>query len=112
MQLQDRVQHLLDILAHFGIISPVKSDSLTTGKTFFSPVIIFKKRESIKIGLDARQLNTMIDETKGNWPIEPIQIILTRIRGPVFSKADMNSAYNQMPLNKPSQRLAALVNHL
>ena len=47
----------------------------------------------------------MIDETKCSWPIEPIQIILTRIEGPIFSLADMNSAYNQMPHNKPSQRL-------
>ena len=47
----------------------------------------------------------MIDETKCSWPIELIQIILTRIKGPIFSIADMNSAYNQMALDKPSQRL-------
>ena len=47
----------------------------------------------------------MIDETKCSWPIEPIQIILTRIKGPIFYIADMNGAYNQMPLEKPSQRL-------
>ena len=34
-----------------------------------------------------------------------MQMILTRIKGPIVSIADMNSAYNQMPLNKPSQRL-------
>ena len=48
----------------------------------------------------------MIDERKCSWPIEPIQVILTRIKGPIFSIADMNSAYNQMPLDKPSQRLS------
>ena len=53
--------------------------------------------------LDARQLNIMIDETKCSWPIKPIQIILTRIKGPIFSIADLNSAYNQMPLGKTSQ---------
>ena len=47
----------------------------------------------------------MINETKSSWPVEPIQIILTRIKGPVFLIADMNSAYNQKPLGKPSQRL-------
>ena len=46
----------------------------------------------------------MIDETKCSWPIEPIRIILTRKKGPIFSIADMNNAYNQMPLDKPSQR--------
>ena len=80
-QLQAKVQHLLDIITHFDIIAPVNTDSLTTGNTFIIPVIIFEKGESLKIVLDARQLNTMIDETKCSWPIEPIQIILTRIGG-------------------------------
>ena len=74
-QLQDRVQHLLDILTHFDIIAPVNTDSLTTGNNFINPVFILKKRESLKIVLGARQLNTMIDETKCRWPIEPVQII-------------------------------------
>ena len=108
-QLQDRVKHLLDILIHFDIKAPVNTDSLTTGNTFINPVIILKKRESLKIVLDARQLNTMIDETNYSWPIEPIQVIVTQNKGPIFSIAEMNSAYNQMPLDKPSQRLTTFV---
>ena len=38
----------------------------------------------------------MIDETNCSWPIESVQVILTRIKGPIFSLADMKSAYNQM----------------
>ena len=91
------------------IMAPVNTDSLTTGNTFINPVIKLKKGESLKIVLDACQLNSMIDETKCSWQIEPIQIKLIRIRGPVFSIADMNSAYNQMPLDKPSQRLTNFV---
>ena len=55
LQLQDRVQHLLDILTHFDIIAPVNIDCLTSGILFTNPVIILKKRESLKIVLDARQ---------------------------------------------------------
>ena len=51
----------------------------------------------------------MIDETKCCWPIEPIQVILTRIKGQIFSIADMKTAYNQNPLDKPSQRLTNFV---
>ena len=80
LQLQEKVQHILDNTKHFDIISPVNTDSLTTRNTFINPVIILKKGESPKIVLDARQLNTMIDETKSSWPIEPIQIKLTRIK--------------------------------
>ena len=64
LQLQDRVQHLFGILTHFDIIAPVNTDSISTRNTSINPVIILKEGESLKIVLDARQLNTMIDETK------------------------------------------------
>ena len=51
----------------------------------------------------------MIDETKCSQPIEPIQITFTRIKEPIFSIADMNSAYNQTPIDKPSHRLRNFV---
>ena len=49
LQLQDRVQHLLDIITHFDIIAPVNTDSLTTENTFINLVIILKKGESLKL---------------------------------------------------------------
>ena len=51
----------------------------------------------------------MVDKTKCSWPIKPIQIKITLIKGPIFSIADMNSAYNQMPLDKPSERHTSFV---
>ena len=51
----------------------------------------------------------MIHKTKCSWPIEPIQINLTRTKGPIFSIADINSAYRQMPLDNPSQRFTNFV---
>ena len=51
----------------------------------------------------------MIDEIKFSWPIQTIQVILTQIKGPIFSIADMNSAHNRMPLNNTSQRLTNVV---
>ena len=47
----------------------------------------------------------MIDDIKCSRPIKPVQVTLTRIQSPIFSIAGMNSAYNQMPLDKPSQRI-------
>ena len=102
LQFQDRVQLLLNILTRFDIIAPV--NTLTARNTFINSVFILKRRIT-QTPLDARQLSTMIDETKCSRPLEPIQMILARLKGPDFSIADMNSAYNQMPLDKPSQRL-------
>ena len=41
--------------------------------------------------------------------MEPIQVILTKINGKFFTTADMNSAYNQRPLDEQSRRLTQFV---
>ena len=46
----------------------------------------------------------MIDESKCNWPIEPVDVALTQINGTIFTIADLNSAYNQIPLDEQSMR--------
>ena len=103
------MNRLLDILEQYKIISPVNKEEQPKGNTFINPVIILAKGESLKIVLDARYLNSLIDESKCNWPIEPIQVILTKINGKYFTTADMNSAYNQMPLDEQSRRLTQFV---
>ena len=103
------MNRLLDILEQYKIISPVNKEEQPKGNTFINPVIILAKGESLKIVLDARYLNSLIDESKCNWPIEPIQVILTKINGKYFTTADMNSAYNQMPLEEQSRRLTQFV---
>ena len=109
IHLQDKVNRLLDILEQYEIISSVNKEEQPKGNTFINPVIILAKGEPLKIVLDARYLNSLIDETKCNWPIEPIQVILTKINGKYFTTADINSAYNQMPLDQQSRRLTQFV---
>ena len=109
IHLHDKVNRLLDILEQYKIISPVNKGEQPKGNTFINPVIILAKGESLKIVLDARYLNSLIDESKCNWPIEPIQVILTKINGKYFTTADMNSAYNQKPLDEQSRRLTQFV---
>ena len=47
LQLQERVQRLLDILTPFNNIALVNTYFLTTWNTFINPAIILKKGESI-----------------------------------------------------------------
>ena len=105
-----KVNRLLNILEQYKIISQVNKEEQPKGNTFINPVIILAKGESLKIVLDARYFNSLIDESKCNWPIEPIQVILTKINGKNFTIADMNSAYNQMSLDEQSRRLTQFVN--
>ena len=100
IHLHDKVNRLLFILKQYEIISPVNMEEQFKGNTFINPVIILAKGESLKIVLDARFLNSVIDESKCNWPIEPIQVILTKINGKYFTTAYMNTAYNQIPLDE------------
>ena len=109
IHLQDKTNRLLDILEQYEIISPVNKEEQPKGNTFINSVIILAKGESLKIVLDARYLNSLIDETKCNWPIEPIEVILTKINGKYFTTADMNSAYNRMQLDEQSRRLTQFV---
>ena len=69
---------LLDILEQYEIISPVNKEEQPNGNTFINPVMIVAIGEPLKIVLDARYLNSLIVESKCNWPIEPIQVIFTK----------------------------------
>ena len=72
IHLHDKVNRLVDILEQYEIISPVNKEEQPKGNTFLNPVILLAKGESLKIVLDARYLNSLIDESKCNWPKEPI----------------------------------------
>ena len=104
IHLRKRIQKLQDVLKRYDIIALVNKEQLSTGNTFTNPVIILQKGDSLKIVLDARYLISMIDESKCNWPIELVDVALTRINGTIFTTADLNSAYNQIPLDEQSMR--------
>ena len=109
IHLYDKANRLLDILEQYEFISPVNTEEQSKGNTFINPVFILAKGDSLKIVLDARYLKSLIDESKCNWPIEPIQVILTKINDKYFTTADMNFAYNQMALDEQSRRLTQFV---
>ena len=102
IHLRERIQKLLDVLKKYDIIAPVNKEHFSTGNTFTNQVFFLRKGESLKIVLDARYLNSIIDESKCNWLIEPVDVALTRINGTIFTTADLNSAYNQIPLDEQS----------
>ena len=104
IHLQDKVNQILEILEEYEINSPVNKEEQPKGNTFINPVIILTKVETLKIVLNARYLNSLVDESKFNWPIEPIQVFLTKRNGKFFTTADMNKAYNQMPLDDQSRQ--------
>ena len=68
IHLQDKINRLLEKLEHYEKISAGNKEAQPKGNTFINPVIILARGESLKIVLDARYLNSLIDESKCNWP--------------------------------------------
>jgi hypothetical protein len=107
---REKMNRLLDKLEESGVIKKMgDDDNLEMGSEFINPIIILPKGDTIKIVLDARYLNAMTDLTSYSWPLEPLNVLLTRINGKYFTTSDLSSAYMQVPLTKETQRLVSFV---
>ena len=59
--------------------------------------------------IDARYLNSITDLSKYSWPLEPVQMLLTRLDGVYYTTSDMVSAYNQVLLSEDTKKLTSFV---
>ena len=59
--------------------------------------------------IDARYLNSVTDLTNCSWPLEPVQMIMTRVNGKFFSKSRLSSEYRQVPLSFETQKLTNFI---
>ena len=111
LQYREKLKELLKTLEENGIIAEMGKDNNKheLGTSFINPIIIIPKGNNIKIVLDARFINSVSDLTTYSWPLEPLETILTRLKGKIFSTADMSCAYMQVPLTKATQRLVSFV---
>ena len=67
------------------------------------------KNDYVKLVIDARYLNSLTDLTNYSWPLEPIQMIMTRVNGKFFSVSDLSCAYHQLPLSSETQKLTSFI---
>ena len=79
------------------------------GSLFVNPIILMPKNDYVKLVIDARYLNSMTDLTNYSWPLEPVQMIMTRVNGKVFSVSDLSCAYHQVPLSYETQKLTSFI---
>ena len=63
----------------------------------------------VKLMIDSRYLNSVTDLTSYSWPLEPIQMIMTRVNGKFFSVSDLSCAYHQVPLSFETQKLTGFI---
>ena len=74
-----------------------------------NPIILMPKNDYVKLVIDARYLNSVTDLTNYSWPLEPVQMIMTRVNGKVSSVSDLSCAYHQVPLSNETQKLTSFI---
>ena len=79
------------------------------GSLFVNPIILMPKSDYVKLVIDARFLNSVTDLTNYSWPLEPVQMIMTRVKGKFFSVSDLSCAYHQVPLSPETQKLTSFI---
>ena len=79
------------------------------GSLFVNPIILMPKSDYVKLVIDARFLNSVTDLTNYSWPLEPVQMIMTRVNGKFFSVSDLSCAYHQVPLSPENQKLTSFI---
>ena len=82
---------------------------MTEWDLFVNPIILMPKNDYVKLVIDARYLNSVTDLANYSWPLEPVQMILTRVNGKFFSVSDLFCAYHQVPLSFETQKLTSFI---
>ena len=80
LHLKDKLEKLLGQLQDSGIIREMGDDD-ELGSLFVNPIILLPKADYVKLVIDARYLNSITDLPNYSWPLEPVQMIMTRING-------------------------------
>ena len=67
------------------------------------------KSDYVERVIDARFLIAVTDLTNYSWPLEPVQVIKTRVNGKKFSVSDLSCAYHQVSLCPETQKLTSFI---
>ena len=106
--LKDNLEELLTQLKDAGIFREM-GNVVEMGSLFVNPKILIPKIDYVKLVLDARYLNSATDLTKYSWPLEPVQMNMTRVNGKFFSVSDLSCAYHQVPLSSETQKWTSFI---
>ena len=109
LHLKEKIGKLLTQLKDADLILEMCDDD-EMGSLFANPIILMPKNDYVKFVIGARYLNSVTDLTNYSWPLEPVQMIITRVNGKVFSASDLSCDYHQVPLSSETQTLTSFIN--
>ena len=108
LHLKEKLEKLLTQLKYADIIRE-KGDDDEMGSLFVNPIILMPKSDYVKLVIDARFVNSVTDLTNYSWPLEPVQMIMTRVNGKLFSVSDLSCAYHQVALSPETQKITSFI---
>ena len=108
LRLKDKMEKLLTPLKDADFIQEMGDDD-AKGILFVNPIILMPESGYVKLVIDVRFLDFVTDLTNYWWPLEPVQMIMTRINGKVFSVSDLSCAYHQVPPSPETQKLTSFI---
>ena len=79
------------------------------GLLFTNTIIILPRGDTVKLVIDDRYLNSITDLSNYSWPLEPVQMSLTRLGGVYNTTNDLALAYNHVPLSEDTKKLTSFV---
>ena len=62
-----------------------------------------------KIVIEARYLSSITDTSISSWPLEPLNVLMTKITGTVITSSELSSVYNQVPLTEDKQEVKSFI---
>ena len=108
LHLKEKLEKLLTQLKDADIFREMGDDD-EMGSFFVNPITLMPKNDYVKLVIDARYLNSVSDLTNYSWPLKPVQMIMTRVNGKVFSVSDLSCANHQVPLSPETQKLTSFI---
>ena len=93
---------ITDIIREMG-------DDDEMGSLFVKLIILMPENDYVKLVIDAIYLNSVTDPSNYSWPLEPVQMIMTRVNSKFFSVSDLSCAYHQVPLSPETQKLTSFI---
>ena len=108
LHMKEKLEKLLTQLKDADLIREMGDDD-GIRSLFVNPIILILKNDYITLVIDARYLNSVTDLTNYSRPLEPMQMIMTRINGKTFSVSDLSCAYHLVPLSLETQKLTSFI---
>ena len=108
LHLKDELERLLTQLKDADINREM-GDNDEMGSLFVKPIILKPTNDYVKLVIDACYLNSVTGLTNYSWPLEPIQMIRTRVNGNFLTVSDLSCAYHQVPLSLRTKKLTSFI---